>query len=65
MFIYDRIESILSYHFCTKNRKTALLEDNVNFFDSTKKQSSYFKIFTALFVVTISVFFLLFKYLNE
>ena len=44
------------------NNKTNLLEDYVNFVDTTKKQK-YFKIIIILFVVIISLFlfFLLFK----
>ena len=49
------------------NIKMNLLEEYVNFVDTTKKQNTYFKIFIVLFVVIVSLFsfHLLFKYLNE
>ena len=45
--------------------ETKLLEDYVNFVESTKKQNKYFKTIIILFVVIISLFlffFVLFKY---
>ena len=49
------------------NIKTNLLEEYVNFVDSTKKQNKYFKIIIILFVVILCLFlfFVLFNYLNE
>ena len=49
------------------NIKTKLLEDYVNFLDSTKKQNEYFKKIISLIVATLCLFliFVLFKYLNE
>ena len=49
------------------NIKTNLLEEYVNFVDSTKKQNKHFKIIIALFVVFLCLFliFVLFKHLNE
>ena len=47
--------------------KTNLLEDYGNFVDSPKKQITYSKFFVILFVVIISLFLflVLFKYINE
>ena len=42
MFKFDRLESILSCHFYKKNIKTDLLEDFVNFVDTTSKQKYMF-----------------------
>ena len=49
------------------NIKTNLLEDYVNFFDTTKEHNTYYKRIIILFVVIISLFlnFLLIKYTNE
>ena len=49
------------------NIKTNLLEEYVNFVDSTKEQNKYFKIIIILFVVILCLFlfFVLFNYLNE
>ena len=49
------------------NIKTNLIEEYVNFVDSTKKQNKYFKKILILFVVILCLilFFVLFKYLNE
>ena len=49
------------------NIKTNLIEEYVNFVDSTKKQNKYFKKNLILFVVILCLilFFVLFKYLNE
>ena len=48
------------------NIKTNLLEEYVNFVESTKKQSKYFKmIFLFAIILTSFSFFVLFKYLNE
>ena len=49
------------------NIKTNLIEEYVNFVDSTMKQNTNYKIIIFLFVVivTLFLFFLLFKYLNE
>ena len=58
------------------NIKTNLLEDDANFVDAllskhvdfvvtTKKQSTHFKIFIVLFVIILSLFLVLFQYLNE
>ena len=46
------------------NIKTNLLEDYVNFVDSTKKQHKYLKIITILIVVILCLFlfFVLFNY---
>ena len=48
------------------NIKTNLFEDPLSFVDTTKKQNKYFKSVT-FFVVTLSLFlfFLLYKYINE
>ena len=49
------------------NIKTNLLEEYVNFVDSTKKQNKYFKIdlsFTTI-ILSLFLFFLLFRNLNE
>ena len=47
--------------------KTNILEDYVNFVDTTKKQNKYFKIILSLIVIVITlfVFLLSFKYINE
>ena len=49
------------------NVKTNLVEEYVNFVDTTKKQNKYFKIILILFVVILCLFlfFVLFNYLNE
>ena len=49
------------------NKKTILLEDYVNFVNTTKKQNNYFKINIILFVIIMSLFliFLLLKHINE
>ena len=49
------------------NFETYLLEDYVNFIDTTKKQSNYYKktIFLFAIIKTSFLFYLLFKYLNE
>ena len=49
------------------NIETNLLEDYVNFVDTTTRQNTYFKIIIVLFVVIVSLFLFcfLFKYLNE
>ena len=49
------------------NIKTNLLEEYVNTVDTTKKQNKYFKIiiFLIVNVITLFLFFLLFKSLNE
>ena len=48
------------------NIKTSLLEEYVNFVDTTKKQNENFKIIIFLIAfVALFLFFLLFKYLNE
>ena len=48
------------------NLETILLEEYVNFVDTTKKQNKYFKIFLILIGIIIFLFsfFLLFKYLK-
>ena len=38
------------------NIKTNLLEDYVNFVDTTKKQNKYFKIFIILIVIIVFLF---------
>ena len=45
------------------NIKTNLLEDYVNFVDTTKKQNNYFKMFLIIIAIVISSFsfYLLFK----
>ena len=47
--------------------KTILLEDNVNFVDSTKKQNTYFILIILLIanIIYLFLFSFLFKYLNE
>ena len=48
------------------NLKTNLLEESVNFVDSTRKQNKKFKISLFLIVIVIALFsYLLFKYLDE
>ena len=47
------------------NIETNLHEDYVNFFESAKKQNTYFKTFLVLFVVIFSFFFSFLKNLNE
>ena len=49
------------------NIKTKLLDVYVKFVDTTKKQNKYLKTIIILFVVIVSLFlfFVLFKYLNE
>ena len=49
------------------NIKTNLLEDYVNFVDTTTRQNKYFKIIIILFVVITSLFlfFVSFNYINE
>ena len=49
------------------NNETNLLDENVNFHDSTKKQNTYLTRNIILFVVLTYLFliFLIFKYLNE
>ena len=49
------------------NIKTNLLEDYVNFVDTTQKQSKYFWICTIIFVFMkiILIIIRVFKYLNE
>ena len=49
------------------NIKTDLLEEYVNFVDSTMKQNKYFKKLIILFLVILCLFFffVLFKNLNE
>ena len=49
------------------NIKTKLLEECVNFVKTTKKENKCFKIIILLFVIilTLLLFFALFKYLNE
>ena len=46
------------------NIKTNLLEEFVNFVDNTKKQNTYFKKVSFLFVIIIALFlfYLLFEY---
>ena len=44
MFIFDRLETILSHHLYKKKSKVNLLEDYVNFVDTTMKQNKYFQI---------------------
>ena len=48
------------------NIKRALLEENLNFVDTTKKQNNYFKIILILIVIImfLFLFFLLFQYLK-
>ena len=55
------------YYTYKMNIKTNLLEEYVNFGDNTKKQSKYFKIIIFLFVIILSLFlfFVLFKYLID
>ena len=52
MFLFERLESILSYDLYKMKMKTKLLEDYVTFVDSTKKQNAYFKIFIVFCVIT-------------
>ena len=47
------------------NIKTNLLENYVDFVDSTKKQNEYSKIFVIFLVVVVSFFIVLFNYMNE
>ena len=49
------------------NIKTNVLEVYINFLDTTKKQSKYFNMILSLvvIVITLFLFFLLFKYKNE
>ena len=49
------------------NIKTNLLEDYVNFVDTTTRQITYLKIINFLSAMTTSLylFYLLYKYLNE
>ena len=42
------------------NFKTNLLEEYVNFVDTTKKQNKYFKILTILIVIIVFLFFFCF-----
>ena len=49
------------------NNKTNLIEEYVNFVDTTTKQNTYYyKTFIGLFVIIVSLFsfYLLFTYLN-
>ena len=59
--------SVLLIYIIKMNIKTSSLEEYVNFVDTTKKQNKYFKIFIFLIAIIISLFlfFLLFKYLND
>ena len=64
----DIVFSNLSIIYIFKmNIKTNLIEDYVNFVDTTTKQSTYFKKILILFAIITSLFliFLLCKYLNE
>ena len=49
------------------NIKTNILENYVNFVDTTKKQKKYFKVFIFFIAIIISsfLFYLSFKFLNE
>ena len=49
------------------DNKTCLIEEYVNFVDTTKKHNKYLKIIIFLFVVILCLFlfFVLFNYLNE
>ena len=49
------------------NIKTILLEDSVNYVDTTTKQDTYFKLIIVFFVFIVSLFsfYRLFLYLNE
>ena len=49
------------------NIRTNLLEEYINFVDTTKEQNKNFKIIIILFVVIfcLFLFFVLFYYLNE
>ena len=49
------------------NIKTNILEEYVSFVDSTKKQNKYFEMimFFITIILSLFIFFLLFKYLNE
>ena len=49
------------------NIKTCLIEEYVNFVDITKKHNKYLKIIIFLFVIIVSLFlfYLLLKYINE
>ena len=47
------------------NIKTNLPEEYVNFVDSTTKQNTYYKIFLLAIIVSLFLFYFLFKYLNE
>ena len=49
-----------------KNIRTNLLDDHINFVDTTLKQNTCFKKPKFIFVVVVSLFlFVLFKYINE
>ena len=48
------------------NNKTNLLEDYVNFVDSTKKRNKYYKIFCVIVIIMFLFSFLAsFKYLTQ
>ena len=49
------------------NIKTIILEEYVNFVDTTTKQKTLFKIFIVSFddIVSLFLFFILIKYLNQ
>ena len=56
-----------NYNAYKKNTKTNLLEEHVNFVDTTKKLNEYFKIFIIFLMVILGLFlfFVLFKHVNE
>ena len=58
-------ENVISYYTYKLNFKTTLLEEYINFVESTKKQTKYYKTNTILFVVILCLFlfFVLFKYI--
>ena len=47
------------------NIKTNLLEEYVNFVDTTKKQNKYFKIIMFLIVITVFLFFFVFCFIIQ
>ena len=58
---------LTSYRLHKMNLKTNLLEEYLNFVDTTIKQNKYFKriIFFIAIIVSLLLFFLLLKNLNE
>ena len=63
-FLFNILQTYLTIvsHLLQLNKKyikTNLLEEYVNFVDTTNKQSKYFKVFIILIVVILCLFFLI------